>query len=783
MTDKNKEIPNEELEFEQENNLADDTQARYRFTTRPKASRGIFAASDDELYSGDTTFTLSDLDIIVENPKLNESIQDAESYISSLEAKIATGELDTPGSIDDQEQDSAATVEISAIKEQAEEPQSDELDSEFAELANLAHGTDLVSSSEPEDSEMQLQTDAAPDYADLDESDVNLMMIFDMDKELKDKIGKERLDKIKRAREDAENIIDSVEGKEYNSPEQNKDFMMKFNDRFATLTARLMLASGLFLVVFMFEFFLEFLGHELPAIVAMNQNPELHLLFVVQLTLMVIGVSFRELSHAIKCLAKGQSCSEQILLASVAFNLVHQAAIFATGNIYGTQFYVIPLAFCAVLTLYFKRLNLKREILTFRTISTKRPKYAVLRLEEDESVLEEQAFGDDTDKQVYGVVRTDFISNFTARSSKRPQFAGAIGAILPAIVIVAAIFFVVGFYRGDYGSFVNAIAAAQLSVMLSLPLCALLNYSYPFFAASKKAAAYDSAIIGESALEEYSDVGIVSFNDRDIFPPSGVKVKSMKLQNNNTRIDIVLYHLSSVFSKLGGSLRDVFNVATKDIGHSDDVDIVFVERGGVVMAVDGENITIGNLEFMRSRGFNPTVDAEDPDIMNERQISIMHVAISGELAAKLYIEYKIDPEFLDIIKSLHRTGICMGIKTLDPNVDDAMLDQRISLSRYPIKIIKCQEENQMTRVFPTLDSGVVSRRSTKYLLKTLAMCSRVLQIIKTNTAVKIFSMLAGIAVTTMIVLFGTVTDVPSIFVLLFQLFWLIPIVVLTKLFL
>jgi len=192
---------------------------------------------------------------------------------------------------------------------------------------------------------------------------------------------------------------------------------------------------------------------------------------------------------------------------------------------------------------------------------------------------------------------------------------------------------------------------------------------------------------------------------------------------------------------------------------------------------------MGNFDYMRGLGFEPSVDADDPTIMRERQISIMHVSIGGTLASKLYVDYRMDPECVDIIKSLYKSGMCLGIKTLDPNIDDVMLDQRVPLSKYPIRILRCNDNAQITTVEESLDSGVVSRRSAKSLLKTIAMCNRVLQIIKMNGTMKHLAVVAAAVITVGIVVLGTITAVPSIYVVLFQLFWMLPVVVFTKLYL
>ena len=116
----------------------------------------------------------------------------------------------------------------------------------------------------------------------------------------------------------------------------------------------------------------------------------------------------------------------------------------------------------------------------------------------------------------------------------------------------------------------------------------------------------------------------------------------------------------------------------------------------------------------------------------------------------------------------------MGIRTLDPNIDDSMLGRRIRLTEYPVRVLKCQNKEQLSGVAERTKSGVVSRKNAKNLLKTLSLCDRTQLMTRAGIAVKVLSVIAGIVAISLVYAFGSLLEISSVHVLLYQLFWLIP---------
>lgn len=740
---------------------------------------------------------------------LAESIGAAEEYVSQLADRAAAGEITSESlpviSEETEEEDEpfdgiGGIAELEAAPEEdepfvipdaydeaktEEEPVSTGTTDEFNEISSIAkeaveaeaaaaEAAAVAAAVEAGEAAEETAEEVASPISELDEVDVNLMDIFGMDKELQEQLGTEEFAKLKHKDADEDLLAGYHMEKEYTDYEQNKEILSSFRSRFVKGLIRLVLAVAALIVAGVFE-----LGKE--SILAGKLNPEylkIYMLGMLQLTLVLGALALPEIIRAFKLLFKGKPIPELVVTAGVITNLIYEIILLATRTLSGVQTFNLPLAVCVITAIVYTLLSDRRDLMSFKVISARRPKYAIAHLRQGETDLEKDAFGEflDESSEIFGVKKTDFVENFAANSALQGAGKGVTGIVVSAALIASAVFFVLGFFKGTgafSANFSAAAVAAQLCMMFVLPACAFTAFALPFFKASKDAFRNDSAIIGDGALEEYAGASVISFNDDSAFPQGKVKLRSMRLYGNN-RIDVVLYKVASVFSKLGGPLDTVFHSATKDLGTSEDTEVIELRKNGVDASVDGSQVLIGSAAFMRSQGFRPPVAEGDEALEYQSQINIMYIAIDGALAAKIYVEYRLDAEFEDMVRALYRSGMCIGIRTLDPNIDDVMLDRRIKLSKYPVRVLKCQKSAELGKTEEKMPAGIVSKKSVKSLLHTLTYCDKVLQITRLNLVVALISMIAGLAITTLMFVFGNTATVSPIYLALYQLFWLIP---------
>ena len=258
-----------------------------------------------------------------------------------------------------------------------------------------------------------------------------------------------------------------------------------------------------------------------------------------------------------------------------------------------------------------------------------------------------------------------------------------------------------------------------------------------------------------------------------------MKLRSVKVFGSG-RIDTVIYNVASIYALLGGPLADVLKVATADLGRAEDAEVLSVENDGVEAVVEGKHLYLGKAAYLRKYGHLPVADPDDEEIEEGGDTGIMFLVCEDEVVAKLYVRYAIDPAFEVTLKNLYRSGICVGIKTVDPNINDEMLSTRIRLSKYPVRVLKYSDVGDGRRMPERTDSGIVSKKSVKALLRTFALCDKARHVTRTNLVVNAITLVVGIVIAMAVAFLGSLTAVHSVYVALFQLFWLIPVYLLSK---
>lgn len=691
----------------------------------------------------------------------------ADSWEGALEEEVDPASEDAPEASDvsgDAEEDAFLILEeIEADDAPSEQPQDSY--EQIDQVAKDVLEEEKAQEQEQEQEENIFAQEHSEHFGQLSEDDVNLMMIFgeegQSDKEENTAADSDEKSEVKRNAED-----------EYDDPAKKDSFYAMYRRKYSWMNIRVVLSVILLLVCGVIEC-VGLFGGELPGMLNANNYPEIHLLISVQLTLFCGFVALPEIIYSVRSALRGCPGPGILLTLGVSFNLIYEIMLAVSQNHVGTPTFNLPLSLCAFMAVLGSWMHLKSEMMSFDVISAEGVKYTATRQKDAESAMEKDAFDQFLDEKprIFGIQKTAFVSDFVSGTQKYAKEKSICGVIAALDVIVAVVFLILGYYRT--GTLLDGLGYCQLALMFCLPISAFLVFGFPMYRASRKAYSIDCAIVGEASVDEYADSSVVSFNDSDVFPASGVKVRSIKLYGNS-RIDKVLYTVSGVFEKLGGPLADVFGQATKSFGMAADVDLLENKPGGVEAAVDGVHVHCGNGAYINSCGFVPAYEPNDVAIEHEGKLSIMFVVIGKELAAKMYIEYRMDPEMKGIVSALYKAGMCMGIRTLDPNIDDTMLGRRIRLTEYPVRVLKCENKEQLSGVAERTKSGVVSRRNAKNLLKTLSLCDRTRLFTRICVAIKVLSVAAGITAISLVYAFGSLPEISSMHVLAYQLFWLIP---------
>ncbi|MBR0302277.1 MAG: hypothetical protein IJQ80_00340, partial [Clostridia bacterium] len=615
------------------------------------------------------------------------------------------------------------------------------------------------------------------------QTDMDFIVAFGLEDELGRHVGDKKASRLKKSYDKVVEQREEQDRKsirnEYRDASQNSEIVAQYKKAYFSSKVKIAL-TALFALALMIYENLPLIGYQFASFLDPQVYPFVNIMMDLQIKLFAVAVVYDRVLIGFKRLFRGKPSAESILSVALIFSIVY-SAIAAKSVVKPNEpvLFNFPIAFCAFMTAVYSYLTIKREIFSFNVVSSKKPKFALRRLSPADAVMEAAAFKDSEEEigDILKIEKVSFVDGYFYRTeSSNSSNRSVVVMCLGLSLILAALFGVYSVMMKN--SVPSSVMMGYAAFVTALPMSVLFANSYPFFKANSNSYDMNSTIIGEESLEEYSGASVMSFDDKLVFPSVGVKVQNIKVYNNY-RFDRVLYYAASVFTKTGGPLSDVFVIATVETGYSEDVLLTGIGDGYLQTEVDGKSIMFGRADDLRELGVEIPEEISSEDGYEE-DVSVMYMIFKGKLVAKMNILYALDSDFEYTVKQLAVSGMSICIKTLDPNIDEDMIKSRVKLDRYPMRVIRYSSLEEIACEAEHSDSGVVARGSSKGLLETVTYCDKVLEAKRTNSFICLLQAIIGIVILAVILLAGKFGSVRSLYSVLLQAFWLIPMGIVTK---
>ena len=566
---------------------------------------------------------------------------------------------------------------------------------------------------------------------------------------------------------------------EFTSYDQRKTFLETFKKKFLSLKVSIVLSSIFAALVFIYEC-LSFAGDKFPQFCSPAANPSVFILIDLQLFAIcaIFGVNY--VISGIKGLFTGKAniCSLGALSVIITFIYGILAAVTANPTPHPVM---SASALCVVLMLTAEYRCVKRDTLNFRIISgtPAKPKFVMETYTPGKNSAEEKEFYDyvPENASMLRVSKTNFVRGFVTSNLKSSASKGYINLMFPVIALIfAAVLAVVLIWKKDMSAAVNA---AYTASALCMPAAVFTAVTLPSFSGAKKTYSDDSCIISEAAAEQYSDASVVTFEDSDVFPPSLDRITSVRLYNDS-RMDHIMYVLTSLFRKIGGPLLTICENAAKEYNEfSQSVTIDNAVENGIEATVDAQKVFLGSALYMGSK-LDPKYRTDDRQYENNEKSRIMYMIINDVVAAKFYIEYEMDKDFVSVIKQLSTSTRCVAIRTLDPNIDTKLIRSYLDTDIYHCKIIRSRDNERRTKVSKSSRGAVVSKNSIKALLRSLMLCDKMVYSSKINMIICFLSVIIGLIFSVFMIVTKTSSSINVLHVIGYQLLLCIVIRLVTK---
>lgn len=573
---------------------------------------------------------------------------------------------------------------------------------------------------------------------------------------------------------------------EYTSRSQMSLFQQKFESELSFLALRTGILSFLAVLLLVLE---NGIGWGLPMerlFVVPISMAALHLLLVFFALLCCIPL----FAYAWRQLFAGRLVAESfaaigLLLALLydailCFSLIPQSGAPASVSDFHL-FGLLPVA-AALLSTVVEFNKVKSDLAAFRLVSASGDKLACAVSSGGTTKAESAAVADleeGVETRIVSVKKTGFATGFFHRISRNCEDEQKNMWLLPTAGVAALLVAIVtGVLERDA---LAAIYAFCVTLALALPACTLVLHKIPVSLLFRMAEKNSCAVAGEVSALEYSDTGAFAFEDVEAFPARNVRVQRIKLYNDSA-LDHVLYQVSGVFSAVGGPLDGVFRSSTAELGLSSDVRLLQVADGGIIASVDGRRICVGCGDFMLKKHVRMYYDAEDEQNLAAGKACIMYAAEEGQLCAKFYIRYRMDEAFERDVERLSANGIRVLIRTYDPNIREMLIEKISYTGRFGIRVVKKTIEQQNDFAATQLNSGIITSRSVREILCVLLACRRTCRLTSYSEMGGLVLGCLGMLLSIVLATLGVLTAAPSLLLCLYQLFWVLPVLLASKLY-
>ena len=519
----------------------------------------------------------------------------------------------------------------------------------------------------------------------LNENDIALAIDFGYEYELAKKIGFENVEDKRRKlnseknSEDIQNDLINTYGycgSEYVSHSQNEDINEKFTKIGKQLRIRTVITAVLMLIAFAFENASLFTDNHF-GIEVFAKHPVL--VSAVSFVLLIIAtvLSAKKLGGGFVDSLKFNASEYSVTAYSVISVLVYDIVSMVLVSRGKEQFVMLNTValFGILITLVSSCLNYKREAATFAVVSAEGKKYIVEKYAPIVKRRKPEPSADERDagKNEYKAVCVDIPGEYFERTAKCSKWKKRLNFMIPPIFAAALAVFLVSYIKT--GDLYKAYSFLVCTVALCMPTYMLLFNAVSFIYASGSMQKRNCAVIGETAVEDYSDADSVVFGERAMIKAKFNNIVRERSCSDYDMEDLIKY-IGAILEAFDSSVSDALSEIITPQKCRDEISIVSIDSDGVKASVNSSQyIYIGERDFMVRNG----IQVQSASVkVNSEEITMtatkyLYIAVDELMCWKLALDYTVKQEFLDMVAIFADEGIAVDVETVNPNINEGLM--------------------------------------------------------------------------------------------------------------
>ncbi len=467
-----------------------------------------------------------------------------------------------------------------------------------------------------------------------------------------------------------------AETSEYVHPADKED-MLK---RLSSIKTSALIKAISTTVIFVLSIILQLapaLSMTLPELMNYRSNPSGYLMCNIVLLVAGIAVNFKELLFTVKQIIKGNFSFEASATVASVVGLVYSFMLFSKTeeiSMGAPTLTFFPLMLLTIMS-FFRLLSLMRTHDNFGFMVIGNGDHSVCRIEND-AIKGEIRSSTHDDAVILGDRKSAFTEDFFQNSFKDTESEElhtklsfvALGAFL--LVFVVSLICGAGFV----GSFGNSFAVYSLCSPSLFGFAVALQ----LFISNKQHLSSGASVIGAEAVKDFDSANYMIVQSNDLF----VSVETAGLRFLTDNVDEVIKYTAAATLLARSPLADTFmGMIEDDTKQLPKVDsLLYKDKMGLICTADKKKILIGNREFLSDNNIAvPSKEAEDKVLNGRIMVSMVYIAIDGELSGMFAVSYKTDENTVDQIIDANKCGVKLAVVTSDPNITPEFLELGLNL--------------------------------------------------------------------------------------------------------
>lgn len=585
--------------------------------------------------------------------------------------------------------------------------------------------------------------------------------------------------------EEQQPVIDTGESiDDYTGPEDAKSISHELRGDMRELTMRMMITGVCTVLLALVNLIF---GGRFSSGGDAGSMPIVYVVLTVVFLGVSIGVCYRTVINGLKALfAFNANSDSAAAVAAVAVAVQTLSSIFFRAELTDGRLHLYAVVLSAILFVNAagKLTMIRRIHSNFRFVTSKEQKYTVRTYDDYNTSLKMTKDAVAEKPLIAYQCKAGFLKRFLELSydpdpsESASQLLAPIGLISSLVVCIVCLLI-----TRSVPTALSALAAATCACVAAANM---LSVNLPVSRLCKTARRAGAMVVGYAAVEQLGNVNAVLVDADEVFPRGTVVLNGIKTFGNRAGAEKAIMAASALMKEIGGPLSGVFDqVISENEDALPEVEhFTYEEGGGIVGRVDGQKIYIGSRSLLINHRIEVPAREEETQYASGNKV-VVYIAVDAAVSAMLVLTYSADRRRKNELQRLEDSGISVLIRTTDPNVTSQMVSRLFGVDAASVNVLEGDLGDVAKKLtgenIPRADAVVATKGRMESMMNVVSACVEEKRTVSLVVAIQNAAVVLGFVLVAFMACFGGMRQLSPFILFLFEVFWLLVILVIPKL--